>query len=158
MARRRRYGALTPRQQETSQRVARAVSRVRHGESSTSAIRAEHTSSTSFRKYAGATVYKTTGGRVRVRKVDTLVRELPWLNERGMIERVPVRGPEKSKVGRYWNAVKAFRDEGNARPLRDLKYKTFVDAKGVRRKFNRDVDMLRQRGGRGRLGFDDFYA
>jgi hypothetical protein len=107
------------------------------------------------------------GGRYRTQLVrlprPEPVRRLPipTVDDRGLMRtaRAPIRDPkEKSILGRYWNALKRFRDTGDDRLLRRLERecKTVVDANGRRHWLVFDRNVLRQSGERGRLVIEDY--
>jgi len=133
-----------------------ALASMRHGKSLAKAARSAHTSPATVKKYAETALRREPTRQYRAAKGDRLTRQLRFPTDTGLVA-VPVSGAAAAtRVGRYWNAVKRFIDEGVADGLAEFRGKT-IRFGGKRLPFITNLDLLEQLAFAGELEFFELY-
>lgn len=152
------YSALSEAEQETWNRVAHVVAKMRSEKMSlTKASREFGLNPKTVQARAEAALRKTKGGRYVARPSDKLLRVLVIPGPQGQTE-IGVRGSDvASKIGEYSDAVQKFIRTGDASRLKKFKRLKLLDDTGKRIKLVTDPVKLRNLGSAGVLSFESLY-
>ncbi len=152
------YFALPESQQETWNRVAHVIAKMRSDKISlTKASREFGLNPKTVQARAGSALRKTKAGRYVARPSDKLLRVLVVPGPQGLTE-IAVRGSESaSKIAEYSDAVQTYLRTGDSRKLRKFGRLKLIDEKGKRIKLITDLARLRELGSAGVLSFESLY-
>lgn len=100
---------------------------------------------------------KRRNGRYAAKPADNLLRVLAIPNERG-IEEIALRDSrEATRLSKYWIAVHAYLQTGDASLIKQFRGKGITDANGNRVRLVIDLDILDRLGNAGNLSFETIY-
>ncbi len=152
------YFALPDSQQETWNRVAHVIAKMRSDKISlTKASREFGLNPKTVQARAGSALRKTKAGRYVARPSDKLLRVLVVPGPQGLTE-IAVRGSETaSKIAEYSDAVQTYLRTGDSSKLKKFRRLKLLDEKGKRIKLVTDLAKLRELGSAGVLSFESLY-
>lgn len=152
------YFALPEAQQETWNRVAHVIAKMRSDK--VSLTRASHEfglDPRAVRARAGSVLRKTKSGRYVARPSDKLLRVLVIPSQQGLKE-IAVRGSEiASKIAQYSDAVQRYLRTGDSSRLKKFRRLKLVNEKGERIKLLTDLAELQKLASAGVLSFESLY-
>ena len=109
-------------------------------------------------RLAGSAFTKNRRGKVKVKRVDHLLRVLLIPSTKGLREVVVRSSCEASKIGEYWNAVEKYLVKQDASSLQNLKSKSFINDQGKRVRLMTNLDELTRQASAGVLRFESIYG
>ena len=109
-------------------------------------------------RLAGSAFTKNRRGKVKVKRVDHLLRVLLIPSTKGLREVVVRSSREASKVGEYWNAVEKYLVKQDASSLQNLKSKSFINDQGKRVRLMTNLDEFTRQASAGVLRFESIYG
>jgi hypothetical protein len=109
-------------------------------------------------RLAGSAFTKNRRGKVKVKRVDHLLRVLLIPSTKGLREVVVRSSREASKIGEYWNAVEKYLVKQDASSLQNLKSKSFINDQGKRVRLMTNLDELTRQASAGVLRFESIYG
>jgi hypothetical protein len=109
-------------------------------------------------RLAGSAFTKNRRGKVKVKRMDHLLRVLLIPSTKGLREVVVRSSREASKVGEYWNAVEKYLVKQDASSLQNLKSKSFINDQGKRVRLMTNLDELTRQASAGVFRFESIYG
>jgi hypothetical protein len=152
------FFALSEQDQDLWRDIGPIVSEMRDGASRRKASQKFGRDPRMVQPLARPALRKLRNGRWVARPNDRLLRVLVIPTRKGLRE-IGVRDfRQASLLGRYWTAVEAYRDTGDASALREFRGKHIIDANGKRFRLLTDLRALDRLGSAGVLSFESLYA
>lgn len=139
------------------QRALQVLSRMRHGESLTTAAKEVGIAPDTVQRYAGAALTRDTRGHWIAKPVDRLARRMRFLDSRGLTTVEPATSHEASKLSAYWQAVDHFAQTGDDQLLRRFARMRLRTREKVSLRFVTDPTELERLGYAGQLSFEELY-
>lgn len=153
------FFAQSVRAQETSNRVAHAISAMRRDGTSLRQASAENdVSPQTVLRRARAALRKGSSGRYKARPSDTLLRVLSLPTSDGLMELAIRDSRMATLIAEYLNAVLGFLQTGDGSGLVPFRGQYVIDASGRKVPFLTDLDELERLGSAGVLSFESLYA
>ncbi len=148
---------MIDREREARNRALHALSLMRQGWSLQAAARDSGTTPETVLRYVGSALRRTDEGW-RPSPEDGLTRTMLFLFPDGP-DFITIRGLEQaSLIGRYWNAVRIYLEEGDDRELRRFAGRSVIDVKGQRHRFITEARTIRRLARAGQVGgFNSIY-
>jgi hypothetical protein len=144
-------------ERESYRKALTVLSRMRHGESLSTAARAEHTTPDTVQRQVGAALRRDARGRYLATSSDRYVRRMKVLDERGVTVVEPVNSREASKLAEYWTALDHYLRTGDDRLLRSFRRRLLRVRGKIQLPFLTDLDTIDYLARAGELSFEDLY-
>ncbi len=153
------YFASSARAQETWNRVAHVISKMRKDGLSLHRASAEFgIDPRTVTRLGKAALRKRANGRYATKARDPLLRALVIPTHTGLAEIAIRDSHAASQLAEYWNAVQWFLETGDASALRPFNGQSIVDADGHQIPLLTDLNELERLGSAGVLSFESIYA
>ena len=153
----RQYYAMAPREQESWDSLAHAISDARRGVPLRGALR-DLGISLNTALLLGRSALRKKNGKYVATKTDQLLRVLPILKRKGKQEIATRDSRQAGLIGSYWSAVQRYLQTGDDSALLKFKKTRIVDASGKRHRLLTDLVELNRQASAGVLSFESLYS